>query len=626
MRSIAFCLLFLISGSILSQPDVDSLKYSDLEPFLDDLISKQLPDKIPGATISVVKNGEIIFLKGYGVVDVDNNVPVDPGKHLFRIGSISKLFVWTAIMQLYEQGKLDLNDDINKYLDFEIPDTYDEPIRIWNLMTHSPGFEDRLIGLFGRDESTMRPMKELLQEQLPERVYPPGYTSAYSNHGTGIAQYIVERVSGVDFITYVEENILTPLQMDKTSFQQPLPDNLEKDLSKGYVRIDGEFKEQLFEYVPLYGVGGASSTAENMAHFIIFHLQLGTYNEVQVLDSATARKMQSPAFYNTPEVNPMRYGFMDVSRNGKTIIGHGGDTGWFHSFMALYPEENLGFFVSYNSPDGTIAYFELVDKFTNHYFPEEVKPLEPALDKETLEREYAGFYAGNRFPRSTMAKMSKLAFSVNVEVTDEGLIRTNILGQDNEWIPVDSSVFRDKSSNKILLFKRNEAGEVRNLFVGDLPVFSFEKATGLDNPLYHFGIIAALLIVVILTLILWTGKFIYNKFTGQVTRNPRSIPLASKRNGYMISFLWLSFFTLIGVAIARDPIALAFEVPQLIQFSLIIPYIILLLVIIMGYQVIQIWRASKVTFFNKLYFTIMFLLFIDGIWIINYWNLLGFKF
>ena len=169
---------------------------TDVEAFLDGIVPFQLGrNDIAGATIAVVKDGKLLFAKGYGFADVQSKKPVSPQETLFRPGSISKLFTWTAIMQLYEQGKLDLDHDINEYLDFKIPDAYGKPITLKNVMTHTPGFEEQIKDLF--DTKPVSPnLGQYLKTHIPGRIYPPGTVPAYSNYATAVAGYIVERVSG----------------------------------------------------------------------------------------------------------------------------------------------------------------------------------------------------------------------------------------------------------------------------------------------------------------------------------------------------------------------------------------------------------------------------------------------
>ena len=227
---------------------------AELEAFLDGVVAAQKESShVAGMTVAVVADGRLFFAKGYGMADRAAGRKVDPEKTLFRVGSVSKLFTWTAVMQLVDQGKLDLKADVNRYLagsPVRVPDTYPQPVTLTHLLTHTPGFEDVVIGLFGRSPASLRPLGELLRDEMPARVRPPGVLSAYSNHGTALAGYIVERVSGVRYEQYIEKQILEPLGMAHTTVRQPVPKALEPDLAVGYRYADGEHKPEAFEYDP----------------------------------------------------------------------------------------------------------------------------------------------------------------------------------------------------------------------------------------------------------------------------------------------------------------------------------------------------------------------------------------
>src|SRR5215472_3915298 len=214
---------------VAPQPSpVPQLTKADFETFLDALIPSQLRTRnIAGAVVSVVKDGQVLFQKGYGYADVEGKKPVLPEQTLFRPGSISKLFTATAVMQLVEQGKLDLDRDANDYLDFAIPKTYVEPITLRRLLTHTAGFEETVKNLFVAHESDMKPLRSYLVNQMPARIFPPGKIPSYSNYGFSLAGYIIERVSGEKFERYVDNHILKPLRMTSSTFDQPLPPQLD---------------------------------------------------------------------------------------------------------------------------------------------------------------------------------------------------------------------------------------------------------------------------------------------------------------------------------------------------------------------------------------------------------------
>src|SRR5215217_6189386 len=201
------------------QTGAHEMTATDVEAFLDGLVPLQIKQSdIAGATVSIVKDGKLLLAKGYGYADVEKQKPVSAQETLFRPGSISKLFTWTAIMQLYEQGKLDLDRDVNEYLDYKIPDAFGKPITLKNIMTHTPGFEEQIKDLFTNTPGSPN-LGEYLKTHIPARIYPPGTVPAYSNYATALAGYIVERISGERFDDYVERHIFTPLGMEHATFR-----------------------------------------------------------------------------------------------------------------------------------------------------------------------------------------------------------------------------------------------------------------------------------------------------------------------------------------------------------------------------------------------------------------------
>jgi CubicO group peptidase (beta-lactamase class C family) len=240
------------------------LTHADLEEFFDLLINDQLArEDIAGAVIGIVKDGQIVFAKGYGYTDVAKRTPATADTSLFRIGSISKLITWTAVMQLVEQKKLSLDEDVNTYLDFKIPPAFDKPITLRNLMAHTAGFEDTWRNLGVADPQELISLESYVKTHIPRRIYPPGEVSAYSNYGATLAGYIVQRISGKPFEDYVNENIFRPLDMQRTTFAQPVPPDLAALVSQGY-----HFASEppgRFEYMQLFPAGHVQSHARSPA-------------------------------------------------------------------------------------------------------------------------------------------------------------------------------------------------------------------------------------------------------------------------------------------------------------------------------------------------------------------------
>ena len=273
------------------------LERAELETWLDGFLPYALAaGDIAGGVVVVVKDGAVLLQKGYGFSDVERRRLVAPDSTLFRAGSVSKLFTWTAVMQLAEEGKLDLDSDVNKYLDFVIPPYDGKPITLRNILTHTPGFEESIRYLIGDDSTNVIPLERLMKSTLPKRVFPPGTTPAYSNYAASLAGYIVARVSGQSFDERIEKKIFQPLGMTRSTFRQPLPTELKPLMSQGYALGSG--KPKPFEIVQPAPAGSVSATGADMAKFMIAHLNGGA----GILRPETARLMHTTMLTIIPSV------------------------------------------------------------------------------------------------------------------------------------------------------------------------------------------------------------------------------------------------------------------------------------------------------------------------------------
>jgi len=266
-----------------------ALTQADADAWLDGFMPFTLKSNdIAGAVVVIVKDGQVLTQRGFGYADIAARKRVDPATTMFRAGSISKLFTWTSVMQLVEKGKIDLDADVNQYLDFKIPPYEGKPITMRNLLTHTPGFEEAFKGGI-RFSGQVPPLEEVLKRMLPERVYAPGTTPAYSNYGAGLASYIVQRISGIPFEEYIERNIFVPLDMTHASFRQPLPAQLAPFMAQGYPKASEEAKP--YELISIPGAGSLAVSAADMAKFMISHLNQGA----GLMKPETALLMHDPA-------------------------------------------------------------------------------------------------------------------------------------------------------------------------------------------------------------------------------------------------------------------------------------------------------------------------------------------
>src|SRR6185437_12166709 len=271
-----------------------SLTAADADAWLDGYLPYALKTgDIAGAVVAIVKDGEVLTERGYGYADVAAKKPVDPKLTLFRPGSVSKLFTWTAVMQLVEAGKIDLDADVNQYLDFKIPETFGKPLTMRDLMTMTPGFEDTLHDEFLSSPKQLFPIGQYVKQNLPVQIFPPGKIVAYSNYGATLAGYIVERMSGEPFDQYVENHIFKPLGMDHSTFAQPLPAALAPDVSVGYHSASNKSTIP-FESIEVGPAGSMTTSGTDMAHFMIAQLGDGQYDGASILSPATIALMHTP--------------------------------------------------------------------------------------------------------------------------------------------------------------------------------------------------------------------------------------------------------------------------------------------------------------------------------------------
>ena len=392
-------------------PRGQELTEADLSAFLDGLLPQQIEKAdIAGAVVSVVKDGKVLFEKGYGYSDVEKKTPVSPQDTLFRPGSISKTFTWTAVMQQVEQGKLNLDADVNQYLDFRIPETFGKPTTLRDIMTHRSGLEETIKDLFVGEEKDLTPIAKYLPAHLPAQIFAPGTVPAYSNYATTLAAYMLQRVSRQDFNDYVDEHFFKPLNMTRATFRQPLPNSLEPFMSKGYDLGSGKPKH--FEWVEVAPAGSLSASAESMAHWMIMHLQNGRYDDAQILKPETAMEMHARQEGWPAGMNAMCLGFYEQNMNGHRVISHGGDTELFHSDLFLVLDANVGLFVSYNSagrPEHGDARGDLYLKFMDRYFPG-APTNEPSLAtaKADAQSVVGGYKVSRRFETNILSLTTML--------------------------------------------------------------------------------------------------------------------------------------------------------------------------------------------------------------------------
>lgn len=498
----------------------EAVSETKLRAFFDEKINEQLDEHdIAGATVSVVAGGETVFASGYGYSDVQNEEPVSAEETVFRVGSVSKAVTGTAVMTAVEDGDVDLNTDVNEYLGEDlIPDTYDEPVTLERLGTHTAGFETTVTGLFRRERENVGALREAVQDP-PQRVRPPGSLASYSNYGVGLAGHVLSEATGTGFAEYVEQNVFEPLGMEKSTFRQPPPE-MEGSVSNGYVYDyrEGGFQEEGFEYIPLRPAGSMSATATDMARFMVAHLNGGELDGSRVLEQDTSEGMRGARFRNHPELNGVGYGFYEMTRGDTRIVAHGGDTILFHSMMALFTDDDVGVFVSYNNSGSAQAREDLMDEFVDEFFPPE-QPEGEGIDPERPERaeDLEGWYRTTRITETTYEKIIGAPSTVEVRFEDDGTMVTSrfLLGEEDRWVETEPLVFRKENGNEHLAFRERD-GEITHMFMDSSPVAGMESLSSTEEPVTQLTALGASTAMILSGIAGWSAASLWRRLRSRM--------------------------------------------------------------------------------------------------------------
>ncbi|WP_332817417.1 serine hydrolase domain-containing protein [Sphingopyxis sp.] len=493
------------------------LNTEDVDAWLDGYMPYALRSgDIAGAVVTVVKDGRVIAAKGYGYADVVQRRPVDPARTLFRPGSVSKLMTWTAVMQLVGAGKIDLDADVNKYLDFQIPPRGGRPVTMRQIMTHTAGFEETVKDLIAYNPKSAMPLGQYLKRWVPRRIFDPGTTPAYSNWATTVAGYVVERVSGETFENYVEKHIFIPLDMRTASFRQPLPAALVPLVATGYPRASAPAKG--FEFVIPAPAGGLSASGLDMAKFMAAHLKGGK----GVLEPASAGMMHNSPLNRVdpmsliPPLNRMELGFFETGVNGRDVIGHLGDTENFHTSLYLFMKEGVGFYVSFNSAGreggARVLRRQLLQDFADRYFP--ATDRDGQVDAVTAARHakaMVGLWISSRRSESSFLGVLNLFGQTRISIDAKGGLVVDSLkgpgGAVRQWDEISPFVWRARYGSERLAAKVVDGQVVRWSSDGFSPFMMFDRVPASISSAWLLPAICFSLSVLVLTFLYWPATW-----------------------------------------------------------------------------------------------------------------------
>ena len=470
MRNLAAVLLCILAT--VSMHAATPAPFADraaFEAFVDGVMARHMTEShVPGAVVVVVQNGEVFFSKGYGYANLETKTPVVPDRTIFRIGSVTKVFTATAVMQLADEGKLALTDDVNRYLPaWKVPATYPQPVTFANLLTHTAGLDEISPGRKTNDPRALIPLGQFLTKRIVRR-RAPGTIISYSTYNMALAGYLVESISGTNLRDYFAAKIFRPLAMDRTSLGA-VPAAQQGDLAVGYEIARGKHRPLPFEYFHTYPASDINSTGADMGRFML--AQLG---RTPILSERAMSEMQRRQFANHPRLAGMAYGWFENRRDGIAAIEHGGVMDGYASLVYIAPRENFGVYVAANIEDSGFP-VGIRNAIIDHYFPgpAEERPSAIATSKAELQR-FAGTYRNDIWCHScpTLTR-GFLPSPVKIGVNDDGTL--SLWG--GRWARVEPLLFRLTSGRldngeTVIAFRQDADGRITHFFNG---IWSHEK-------------------------------------------------------------------------------------------------------------------------------------------------------
>jgi CubicO group peptidase (beta-lactamase class C family) len=479
-------LLVLIFSSNFSNSEPLSLEPSlneaELEVWFDGWLNNVIASNdLAGIVVTVVRDEDVLFSKGYGYADVGAGTKLTPS-HLIRPGSVSKLFTWTAVMQLVESGRLNLDTDIRPLLDFDLELEYDAPVTIRDLMTHRAGFENVVRDLIVTAPSVIS-NEDWLKQNIPNQIFPPGETAAYSNYGAALAGYVVERITGQPFEDYVDSSIFQPLDYRGASFRNGIDQTNSELVVKSYSLASEP--EKPYEMIPPSPSGALRISAKDIGKFMLVHLNEGKWNEKVLLQPHTVELMHNSLVENISSLPAMALGFYRADRNGIPVLAHFGDTMYHHSGLFLLPSQDVGIFVSISGSGKNDAGYELrkaiLNSFVDRYFPcTDACDIDLNMfEKEqslTHANQISGNYLYSRLGATTLLSIANIFQQLTIKSLPGGELETPFYRKSSgvpwTWKEVSPYVWQQIGGQERLAAVVNDDGKVVNLSLSHIAPFS----------------------------------------------------------------------------------------------------------------------------------------------------------
>lgn len=598
--------------------------------FIDSFFEAEMArSHVPGAVFLLVKNGDVFYASGYGFAHLEDRTPVDPQRTVFRVGSISKSLTAAAVLTLVDEGHLDLDADVNEYLEHaRVPPTFSEPVTLRHLLTHTAGFDERLFGQHARSRSDALSLEEYLAIHLPPRTGPPGEVISYNDHGTSLAGLVVEDVSGRPFAQYVAERILAPLGMGSSSFDVlNLPPQIQDNLATAYRYWAGEHEPYRYDYIQTAPAAGLVATAADMGRFLSALLDGGRQGDRRILSDSMTAIMLDRQFAHSPQLPGRAFGFAESNENGvRALIKNGQATG-FLSRIVLIPQAKVGFFSSINlsifapGPSFNRAsgfHRRLTTAILDRYFMPDTSyfaiPTAPAPNPSFDPSPYVGTYRSMEGSRHTIEKITFLGTETAVRDAGDGTLRVG----GARYVMLEPGLFQYADGGPHYLAFALDAGRATHLFIG---AGAEERVPWYETMRTATGVLigaAALFLSALIVPV--AGRIVPQRGRTAESRHPGWAILVAA------VALCLAFIVGFGWAFSQADFQEFFKgVPSIIAVLLVLPVVATVLTVLSVVNSIRAWRHELGSLVGRIYFSVVTAGLTVFLFFLNNWYLLGWR-
>lgn len=590
---------------------------SEIDPIFAEAMAK---GEIPGAVFVLVQGNDVVLRKAYGYADPERRRPMDADRTAIHIGSVSKLFTATAVMQLVERGALDLDVDVNRYLKtFQVRNRFATPLTLRHLLTHTGGLDDALLGKLAPTPAELEPLGVHLALHMPPVIDPPGRVSRYSNYGMALAGYLVEVASGLPFETYVEKRIFGPLGMKRSSFAQPSP--FAAELAIGHGSRNGKSNPQRPFLINDAPAGSVTTRVDDMARFMIAFLNEGRLGDQALVSPGTVEAMTSPQHRADPRLSFSHgFGWQIDSKAGRRYVWHDGGGGGHVTRLVLVPELRAGFLVYYNRWPVQCIY-PLTDKLFEHFArPGHSMAWTPKPGPP--DRRLEGPYRSSWYVHETLFKFLVLLGAADekpVSVQDDGSLRI----RDDVFYPVEPLLYRQKDSDRLIAFRVETDGAVT---LYEDPTEESHRLRWWETSAFSTRLLAACVVLLTSAVLAWGAGGLWRAARGRRSTAP---PAAGRARLWVVLVVVCMAIPVLVALVQGQPenpedIVIRIQ-PVWKAVLLILPQLAALLGALCLWDAARAWKNRWWGPLARLHYSVVALASAALVWLLHCWNILGYR-